>query len=132
LTLYVDASAVVKLYVAEPESGDAARLLNTRWVTGRHTLVEVRRALAHALMGSDLENARQRFAGDWRATDVVELDVATCERAAQLAEETGVRALDALHLAAAEKAGSGALPLVTYDLRLAVAARSLGWTVLGA
>jgi hypothetical protein len=31
----------------------------------------------------------------------------------------------------AERAGGSALPFVTYDLRQAQAARSLGWTVLG-
>lgn len=128
--MYVDASAVIKLYVAERESPEAAELLDAAWVTGRHTLVEVRRALSLALSGVELEKAGRRFASDWRMTDVVELDEVTCDRAAQLAEGTGSRALDALHLAAAERAGRGRLPMVTYDQRLAAAARSLGWTVL--
>lgn len=132
MTLYVDASAVIKLYVDERESPEAAELLDADWVTGRHTLVEVRRALSVALSGAELEKARQRFVADWRKTDVIELDQVTCDRAARLAEETGSRALDALHLAAAERAGRGRLPMVTYDRRLAAAARSLGWTVLGA
>ncbi|MGH3065712.1 MAG: type II toxin-antitoxin system VapC family toxin [Gaiellaceae bacterium] len=130
MTRYVDASAVVKLYVTEPESADAARLLAVRWVAGRHTFVEVRRALTRGLAGVELDTARLRFAADWRATDVVELDRSVCERAAEYAEETGVRTLDALHLAAAFGAGGRALPIVTYDHRLAAAARFLGWTVL--
>jgi predicted nucleic acid-binding protein len=43
-----------------------------------------------------------------------------------------VRTLDALHLGAAERVGGAALPFVTFDRRLAAAARRLGWTVLGA
>jgi len=54
-----------------------------------------------------------------------------CERAGDLAETLGVRTLDAFHLGAAERAGAGALHFLTYDVRQAQAARSLGWTVLG-
>jgi uncharacterized protein len=132
LTRYVDSSAVVKLYVQEPDSEHAASLLAEPWAAGRHTLVEVRRALVQALEGDELMLARHRFSKDWTATSVIELDEASCERAAELAESTGARALDALHLAAAEKAGGGELPIVTFDRRLAEAARSLGWEVLGA
>lgn len=63
---------------------------------------------------------------------MVALDDAVCRRAAVFAETIGARTLDALHLAAAEVVGGGAMPFVTFDRRLAGAARSLGWTVLGA
>jgi len=132
LTLYVDASAVVKLYVREPDSHHAAELLRGQWASGRHTLVEVRRALTQALGGPRLRVARDRFASDWELTSVVELDEDVCATAAELAESTGVRALDALHLAAAELLGRHERSFVTFDQRLAAAARSLGWTVLGA
>jgi predicted nucleic acid-binding protein len=131
LTLYVDASALVKLYVEEPESKDAARHLRGQWTSGRHTLVEVRRALARALNGSELEVARDRFAADWDRTSIIELDAGVCEQAAELAESTSVGSLDALHLAAAELLGSSDLRFVTFDHRLAEAARSRGWDVLG-
>lgn len=132
MSKYVDASAIVKLYVQESDSEQAAELLRGPWATGRHTLVEVRRALAETLDGEELEIARERFAKDWGMTFVVELDDVTCENAAQLAESTGARTLDALHLGAAETLGEGKLPFVTFDRRLAGAARSLGWQVLGA
>ena len=132
MSLYVDASAVVKLYVHEPESDEAAELLHGPWVSGRHTLVEVRRALSQALAGPELRVARDRFASDWERTSIVELDEHVCGAAAERAESTGVRALDALHLAAAELLGRDERSFVTFDQRLAAAARSLGWTVLGA
>ena len=44
---------------------------------------------------------------------------------------TGCRTLDALHLAAAERSGGRSLPIVTFDRRLAQAARSVGFTVIG-
>jgi predicted nucleic acid-binding protein len=42
-----------------------------------------------------------------------------------------VRTLDALHLATAQQLQVPALPFLTFDLRQAQAARSLGFTVLG-
>jgi len=62
---------------------------------------------------------------------VVELDESTCVRAADFAVTLSIRTLDALHLAAAHRIEAPALPFLTYDLRQAQAARSLGWSVLG-
>jgi predicted nucleic acid-binding protein len=133
LTLYLDSSALLKLYVEEPESESCERLMNADpiWLSARHTEVEVRRNLARLLQGRALTSARDQFTSDWRRTHVLELDATTCGLASDLAEVTGARTLDALHLAAAQRAGGGALPLLTYDLRQAQVARSLGWTVLG-
>lgn len=133
MTLYVDASALLKLYFEEPDSDHAEELLSSdpEWVTARHTAVEVRRNLARELGGSELAAARRQFERDWRAMAVVELTAEVCEAAAQIAELTGARTLDALHLGAAKVVGGGALPVITFDLRQAQAARALGWTVLG-
>jgi len=43
-----------------------------------------------------------------------------------------VRTLDALHLAAVQRAGGPAVAYLTFDVRQAEAARALGLTVLGA
>ncbi len=133
MTLYLDASALLKRYIAEPDSDACERILlsDPGWVSGRHTQVEVRRNLARHLEGQDLAQARELFAADLARTDIIELDVPTCSTAADLAELTGARTLDALHLASAQRAGAPALTFVTYDLRLASAARSLGWRVQG-
>lgn len=48
-----------------------------------------------------------------------------------IAEQTGVRTLDALHLGAARHLGT-ALTFVTFDVRQAQAARTLGFSVAGA
>jgi uncharacterized protein len=61
----------------------------------------------------------------------VELDEATCDLAAQIAEVSALRALDALHLAALRRVGSD-VPLLTFDIRQAAAARALGISVVGA
>lgn len=130
--LYVDTSALLKRYVEEVDSAACERLLlaDPEWVTGRHTLIEVRRNLARLLDPEPLGQALAAFGEDWLRMAVVELDAFTCERAAEIAEATGARTLDALHLAAATRLG-GTLALLTYDVRQAVAARKLGLRVVG-
>lgn len=134
MSLYVDSSALLKRYVDEPDSDacDAILRSDAALVTGRHTVVEVRRNLARLLAPADLATIRSLFAHDLEAISIVELDATTCETAAAIAEVTGTRTLDALHLAAAQRVGGTALPFLTYDVRQAQAARSLGFTVLGA
>jgi predicted nucleic acid-binding protein len=101
-------------------------------MAARHTVVEVRRNLARLLGESDAAAARKAFAEDVHVFSIVELDEITCETAAAIAETTGVRTLDALHLAAAQRAGGAAVPFLTFDVRQAQAARTLGLTVVGA
>jgi uncharacterized protein len=133
MSLYVDTSALLKRYVAEVDSDVAEQYLlaDKVWVTARHTWVEVRRNLAHLLEGAELAEAQRYFAADFRRTNVVELDEATCDLAAQIAEVSILRTLDALHLAALRRVGHD-VPLLTFDIRQAAAARALSVTVLGA
>ena len=131
---YVDSSALLKIHVDEPDSEFAHGILDSdpAWASGRHTLVEIRRNLVRILAPAQLPAIRAAFLAQWAQIQIVELDENLCERAAELAESTGARALDALHLGAADVMGGGEFPFVTFDRRLASAARSLGWTVLGA
>jgi predicted nucleic acid-binding protein len=133
---YVDTSALLKRYVLEPDSDNAERLLQAdpEWVTAAHTEVEVRRNLARRLDGEPalLRKARAAFAADWQRIYVVALDTRTCGIAADVAEATGARTLDALHLSAAQRAGAPSLRLLAFDVRLAQTARSMGWAVVGA
>ena len=132
MTLYVDSSALLKRYVAESDTARAVELLasDPQRVTARHTVVEVRRNLARVLSAVDATAARAAFAADLAALALIELDERTCEIAATIAEETGVRTLDALHLGAARRLGT-TLTFLTFDVRQAQAARSLGMTVVG-
>jgi uncharacterized protein len=129
---YVDSSALLKRYVEETDSATADALLRAdrALLTARHTIVEVRRNLARLLSGRDLAAARAAFADDLHAISIIELDDATCESAASIAETTGVRTLDALHLAAAQRVLEPGMGFLTFDLRQAQAARALGLTVV--
>jgi len=133
VSIYVDTSALLKRYVDEADSAACEDILEAddQWVTARHTWVEVVRNLARLIEGREQARLEASFREDWRRFYVVELDARTCELAGEIAKAHGVRTLDALHLAAAQRAGGTALPFLTFDLRQAQAARSLGLTVVG-
>jgi predicted nucleic acid-binding protein len=134
VSTYVDSSALLKRYVEEPDSAGADALLraDSSLLTARHTIVEVRRNLARLLSGNDLAAARTAFAQDLRSFSIIELDEATCDSAAMIAESTGVRTLDALHLAAAQRVSAPGVGFLTFDLRQAQAARTVGLDVVTA
>jgi predicted nucleic acid-binding protein len=134
VTLYVDSSALIKRYVAEDDSdlAEAVLLGDTEWVTGRHTLVEVLLAIHRRLGDAERGSATASFERDWERSFVVAIDDAVCRRAAEFGVETGARSLDALHLASADRAGGRSVPIVTFDVRLGLAARALGFSVIGA
>lgn len=132
MTLYVDTSALLKRYVEERDSDAAEQhmasdpVLVTSWLTE----VELRRNITRLLVGEDLLRTRRLVQSDLDAFALVNLDVATCNEAARIAEQTLCRSLDALHLAAARRAGE-LTTLLTFDVRQAQAARSIGLAVVG-
>jgi len=68
---------------------------------------------------------------DLDAMALVVIDETVCRSAADIGEQLGVRSLDAFHLASARRLEIPGMPFITFDLRQAQAARSLGLTVLG-
>lgn len=134
MSLYLDSSALLKRYIDEHDSSRYNAILasDTTWLTCRLTWVEVWRNLGRRLPRPDASVARDAFRADWQHLAIVEIDACLAEDAGRLADLTGSRSLDALHLAALERVGPSSAALVTADLRQAQAARSLGWTVLGA
>lgn len=132
MSLYVDTSALLKRYVDEPDGPEAVALLGSDplLVTARHTEVELRRNLTRLIEPGRLAAVRARALADLAVLAMVALDDTTCAAAAEIGEQTGARTLDALHLAAARRAGVDAL--CTFDGRQAQAARALGLRVVGA
>ena len=132
--IYADTSALLKRYVDEPDPVEADRLLgsDTVLVTSWVTLVELRRNLARLVQPAELARLREQVQVDLDAFALVTPDQQVCEAAAEIAEHLGVRTLDAIHLACAKRLLVPMLTFVTFDLRQAQAARSLGFTVLGA
>jgi uncharacterized protein len=132
--IYVDTSALLKRYVDEHDSDVADRLLaaDPVLVTSWITLVELRRNIARLVDPSELAGIRAQIQRDLDRFALINVDETVCETAADIAEQLGVRSLDAIHLACARRLLVPTLTFVTFDLRQAQAARSLGFTVLGA
>lgn len=130
MILYLDASALVKRYVDEEGSDSVLEAMSPDavWVMCRIGYVETERAVARAGEPDDVDRMR----GDWRLFDVVEVSQGLVEQAAQLALSTGLRALDALHLAAALSLAPEDPIFATWDARLHRAAREHGLRTLPA
>ncbi len=136
---YLDSSAWLKRYFGEPGTRWVQHLFERRQPLASSSLgyVEVAAALARQY-GSrpttphsevDLLNA---FEAHWQDLLKVEIDEAVFHRARALAWEKRLRGADAIHLAAADSlrahlaARSVALILLTADIELTAAGRSLG------
>lgn len=123
---YLDTSALVKLVVAEPETSALRTWLNE---TNRDPV-------ACNLARTELLRAVRRAAPDrllqaravLDSITLVDVTASLFEEAGRLDPET-LRSLDAIHLAAALDLADDLDSVVTYDERLAAAARSNGVAV---
>lgn len=125
--LYLDASALVKLVVTEPESSALRAFLGV-WpdrLSSAVSLVEVPRALRRARFGAAERQRAQQLLG---RVVLVDVDRRILAAAAAL-EPAGLRTLDAIHLATALAIREDLGGLVTYDRRRATAAERLDLTV---
>lgn len=122
---YVDASALIKLVVVDVESAQMLRwyVESERVVTSRVGIVETRRAAARH------PHDRDELQLLLTSVEVIEFDERLAERAASVGP-IFLRALDAIHLATALAFGSELEAFVTYDDRLAEAARAAGLPVV--
>ena len=137
MTLYLDSSSLVKLYVDEPGSEHIEQLTKDATVVATSALAypEIRAAFARrrrerTLTPRELAACRRQFMEDWPAILVLPLDGPLAERAGALAEAHAIRGADAVHLAAFERLLSFAddddVQFSCADDRLTRAARRLG------
>jgi len=122
---YVDSSAIVKLAVAEPESKALRRYLSRRGPLVSSALA--RTEVARALMPSGPE-AVARGELVLRRIQLVRVNDRVL-RAAGRMTPAELRSLDAIHLASARELGLPVRQIVTYDERMADAAKACGWAV---
>lgn len=126
-TVYLDSSAFVKLFIPEAETTELRRYLlrHSRWVSSTLLRTETLRA---ALKANPSPGRVDRIHRALRGVVLIPLD-------APLSADAGVvpprelRSLDAIHLATARSLGDHIRALVTYDERLANAARWHGLKV---
>ena len=126
--VYLDSSALLKLVLPERETVALREALAAwpDWVSSWLSAIECRRAVRRA-RGNTSERARM----DHVLASCTLLRVE--EPALRLAETIGpteLRSLDAIHLACAMSIGDFPEAFVTYDGRLASAAREIGLNVL--
>lgn len=122
---YLDASAIVKLVVREPESRALRRYLGRRrpLVSSALARTEVLRALL-----SSGEMAVRRGRETLTRMDLIRVNDRILGAAGALLPPE-IRSLDAIHLATAQELGEELGQLVTYDERMATAARNVGLRV---
>ena len=137
--IYLDTSAILKLYIAEPEFESVRRLAGTASVTCTHLIAyaETRAGLARALRmkrvdAVGLAEVKRDFEQDWRRMLIVTPDETGIRRAGELAERLGLCCYDSVHLAAAERVASqsGNLLFACFDNELNKAANAIGMQTL--
>lgn len=137
--LYFDASALVKLYVREPESDALNREIRGRTdlLVSDLAVTEIVSSLCRrrreGSVDTPIVNRVQRALlghveqGFYRRVELLPTTHREAERLLLLLEGVPLRAADALHLALA--VSGDAASVFTYDGRLALAARSIGLAV---
>lgn len=135
MTIYLDTSSLVKLYVAEPDSDAVRRLVDEATVVATSGIAypESRAALARrrrerALSPAAYRMATRAFDDDWSRYLAVDVSAAICREAGRLAERYRLRGYDSVHLASylevARRAGVAETQFSSFDERLNRAARA--------
>ena len=136
MILYCDTSALVKLYVVEPESGalkrevagaDAVAVSRIAWAEAFAALS--RRAREVPEDAKAAEAAKRAIASDWPRLVVLEVSQPVVELAGELADTFALRGYDSVQLATARVATDvlkEPLSFACFDSRLNRAAKVLG------
>lgn len=136
MTLYLDTSSLVKLYVEEPGSDLVSRLVAdaTVVVTSAVAYPESRAAFARlrregALSPRALSAVKRAFDLRWPQYLSLAATDALCRSAGEMAEAYGLRGFDSVHLASyaevVQRAARGDVQFSSFDQRLNDAARKL-------
>lgn len=107
MTLYLDTSTLVKLYLDEPDAGDIQGLVDGAQVlaTASIAYAEARATLARrrrdrSMTPSEVIKAVKQLNADWSRFLVIDASEALAFEAGRLADVHNLRGADAIHLAA--------------------------------
>ena len=110
MTLYLDTSSLVKLYVAEADSDGVRAHVDRAAIVATATIAypEARAALARrrrerALNPAAFAAAKRQLEADWPKYLTVQVTEALCKDAGQLAERFALRGYDSVHLPVSSK-----------------------------
>lgn len=136
MTVYLDTSSAIKLYVSEAGSDEVRRLARDATIvaTSAVTYAETRAALARlrresALTVAKFRSAKRQFEDQWPNFMKLDATDALCRTAGEFAERYRLRGFDSVHLASfaevALRAGLRETRFSSFDDRLNEAARKL-------
>ncbi len=136
MDVYVDSSVVLRIVLHESDRLRAWGRIEAMW-TSDLARVECFRVIDRARLSGKLSDisvatARQRVDELFESIELVAIDRRVLRRAAQ-PMPTALRSLDAIHVASALSVRTKvpALSLATHDDEMAIAAKALGFRVLG-
>jgi predicted nucleic acid-binding protein len=140
VTLYLDTSSLVKLYVVEAGSDLVRQLVRDATVVATSVVAyaETRAALARlrrerGLTASKFVAAKRDFEAEWPTYLTMEATGALCRAAGELAERYRLRGFDGIHLASfaevSRRAGTKETRFSSFDRRLNQAAGKLTRTL---
>lgn len=108
MILYLDTSALVKLYAPEPESDAVQELVESAEVTAVSLIAyaEARAAFArkrqeHAIEAKEYRRLIQEFNDDWDHYFIIDVTESLVKRAGRLAEKHALRGYDSIQLSSA-------------------------------
>lgn len=140
MILYLDTSALVKLFADEPGAPAVRSALagGDGHFTHLITYAETRATFAKALRvgwqtPERLLEHKRDFERLWNSLDIVAVDEPLIRRAGDLAEQLDLRGYDSVHLAAAElvwRQARDAFGFSTFDRHLRDAGQMMGMEVL--
>ncbi len=134
MTLYVDSSALVRRYLRDRHSSVVVDAMAEEgaWCASALARTEAQLALHRAAVSSRQQGELWRELRDeWDAFWVVPMDDRCMARAVEIGATFGVRIVDAVHLAAADRL-PGPVRYLTFERQQIPAADGLGFEVLSA
>jgi uncharacterized protein len=121
LILYLDTSALVKLYSDEAGSievrnavGNADLIATSALAYAEMRSALARKARAGEIRATELKKCRRDFERDWVRINRLAVDEVLIRKAGDYCEEHALRAFDAIHLATAESLQSVLRAAVTF------------------
>ncbi len=135
MIVYLDTSALIKLFVDEPGTKETASALDEAGAVFTHiiTYAEARAALAKAARMKRITNKRHAsykaaLENYWDNLEVITLNLPLIKRAGNLAEKHALRGYDSIHLAAAELVFRQHIEFIfaCFDKNLNMAASAMG------
>ncbi len=143
MIVYLDTSALVKLFVEEAHSDRVRQAVSGARSIATHVIAYVEACAAFARVAHARGDAalfpalRRNLDIQWEAWEILNVTEPLIRRAADLAERYRLRGYDSLHLAAAESAfevfrGHAPFHFAAFDSQLSAAAKHVGIPLLEA